>query len=345
MKSRNLLRTFSMIAIVLSFGTMSSVLLAQNTISFQYCNAIAAGGGLGCALGENPIDCTWLQGIYDACIANATALATPTPPPPSPPTPCTIGIQPEARPAPRSERSRPRNLGNQSLVPCVELVDPISDLINAAGTDVTNDPVLLATEGTVVTGTSADAASRLLIRIYANSPGDQLTVTLSGDGQGDLNGLPQPYGYVRTLLPGDGGISGSQVTVTAVNTGTGPMAFAVYHPPSSFSRGGADDTAASRVVTITINANATASHFSTPIYLLRPPVVLVHGIWGSFDDWLPFAFDPQALQLQSNSPNIGQFFTEIANYATPLPPGVVVNGLAPLRVPSTVHLRLRRALS
>jgi len=231
-------------------------------------------------------------------------------------------------------------MGNQSLVPCLVLVDPIPDLINEAGTDVTTDPVLLAAGGTVVTGSATDAASRLLIRIYANSPGDQLTVTLSGDGQENSNGLPQPFGYLETVLPVDGMMSGSQVTATAVNTGAGPMAFAVYHPPSSFSRGGADNTASSRVVTITINANATAARFSTPIYLLRPPVVLVHGIWGSFADWLPFSFDPQALPLLPNTPIIGQFFTEIADYTSPLPPGAVINQACPTTCPQYGALTL-----
>ncbi len=301
-----------MILALLLSGTVSSVLRAQNTSAPEACGAIAA-GFLGCAIADNLVDCTWLEGLAQTCTADTNSLSPPPPPPPSPPTPCSGGGGLEARPGPGPRNSRPRNLGNQSLVPCVELVDPISGLINEAGTDVTTDPVLLATGGTVVTGTAADAASRLLIRIYANSPGDQLTVILGGDGQGDPNGLPQPFGYVQTLLPGDGMISGSQVTVTSVNTGAGAMAFAVYHPPRSFSRGGADNSAASRVVTITINTIATSAQFSTPIYLLRPPVVLVHGIWGSFADWLPFAFDPLALQLQSNSPNIGQFFTEIAD--------------------------------
>ena len=95
-------RTFSIVLALRLFAITMGTLRAQNTISFQYCNAIAA-GARGCALGENPIDCFWLQGIYDACIANAIELATPTPPPPSPSTPCTNGTQPEARPASGSE--------------------------------------------------------------------------------------------------------------------------------------------------------------------------------------------------------------------------------------------------
>ena len=328
-------RALALALALLLLSDISSILLAQTCANSacQACNAAYANALLGCALSGGG-GCAWVYGWYQGCLASASTLPTPTPAPPSAPTPCSTGGGGlEARPRSQERSSKQRTMGGgTSSVPCAVLVDPISDLINEAGTDVTNDPVLLATEGTVVTGTAADAASRLLIRIYANSPGDQLTVTLSGDGQGNPNGLPQPFGYVQTLLPGDGGVSGSQLTLTAVDTGAGAMAFAVYHPPSSFSRGGADNSSASRVVTITINTNATAAQFSTPIYLLRPPVVLVHGIWGSFGDWLPFTFDPLALQLQSDSPNIGQFFTEIADYASPLP-GVVINGACPTNCP------------
>ena len=312
MKSRNLLRTFSMIAIVLSFGTMSSVLLAQNTISFQYCNAIAAGGALGCALGENPIDCTWLQGIYDACIANATALATPTPPPPSPPTPCTIGIQPEARPAPGSRSKGGMSPRDQSSsVPCIVLVDPVIELQNQTHTDIVQDPQTLATLGTVVTGVAADSAARVVVRIYANSPGDQLTVNLAAPPN-DM--LGPPFGTLRTILPADGGQSNpSQVTVTAVSTSAGPMGFVLYVPPPDFSRGSTDDTLAYRTAIITAQPSATSANYSATVSIWRPPVILVHGLWGDVSDWNNFT--PFLTDSRFSTP--GSYTVHRANYNYP----------------------------
>jgi pimeloyl-ACP methyl ester carboxylesterase len=314
------LRVPSVILFLVILGSTRSHLMAQNTSASQACGAIAA-GFLGCALAENPTDCAWLEGLAQTCTADTNSLQPPNPPPPSPSTPCSSGGGLEARPGRGSRSSSPRSLGNQSLVPCVEFVDPIPDLVNAAGTDVVADPIRLSAGGRVVTGIAADAASRVVIRIYANSPGDQLTVTLEGDGGGNPNNLPQPYGYLKTLLPADGGVSGATLNVTAVSTRSGPMAFVTYFPSADFSRGGSDDTAASRTVTIRVTSMATGANYALGLPNLRPPVLLVHGIWGSPNDWLSFGFDP-GVPNQNASPTIGDFWTKKADYSTAIPGGV-----------------------
>ncbi len=284
----------STIVMLLSlFAALPIGLRAQNTSASQACSAIAA-GFLGCTLADNPADCAWLEGLAQTCTADTNALPRPPPPPPSPVTPCSLTISPEARPGSRGRGAMPRTMGGGTpSVPCVVLVDPVPDLVNQAGTGVVQDPASLSTAGSVVMGVTADGAARLVLRIYANSPGDQVMLTLQGDGPASLdspnpNNLPQPYGYLQTLLQADGTASGAQITVTAVSTSAGPMAFAQYFPPSDFSRSGSDDLAQSRTFTVTAQSRATGSVNTVNLIVPRPPVVLVHGIWADPSTWSNF---------------------------------------------------------
>ncbi len=67
------------------------------------------------------------------------------------------------------------------------------------------------------------------------------------------------------------------------------MVFALYQPPTDFSRGGDDDNATNRFVSFQAQV-ATASPIveSLPLTILRPPVMLVHGLWGGMSDWNTF---------------------------------------------------------
>lgn len=280
-------RVLSAMVVVLLFGYVQPGLKAQNTVSFQYCNAAFLGGELGCQLSDNPTDCAWIQSIYQTCVANANSLPPPPPSPPSPSTPCSPPILLEARPATMVGKMTmsPRDQSSSS-VPCIVLVDPVIALQNQAGTGVVQNPQTLATSGALVTGAAADSATRVVVRVYANSPGDQLTVSLQPP-QGDT--LGPPFGTLQTILPADGGqSSSSQVTVTAVNTSVGPMGFVLYLPPQDFSRGGSDNGAPSRSVTIAAMSSATGFNSTASITIWRPPVVLVHGIWGDSWDWNNF---------------------------------------------------------
>ena len=161
-------------------------------------------------------------------------------------------------------------------------------------------------------GISADSAARLVVGVYANSVGDKLTVTLQGDGAGNPNGIPQPFGSLRCRRPRDCNCLGSQLTVTAVATGGAPMAFLLYIPPRDFSRGPGDDSAQSRAVSITAVSHATGINSTANVTIWRPPVVLVHGFWDKFPMIRSnFAFDPNAPPGGSRS---GLFWTARANH-------------------------------
>ena len=309
----------------LAFGRVAFVLLVTSFASGQtcnsdacnYCGAIAAAGTLGCALSGQGGACEdEVLAEYQQCLAAATALPPPPPPPPSPNTPCS-NIVPEARPArqpgasPQRAPLSPKGVILASLNPCIVLLDPVPDLVNQAGDGVLTDPETLATGGKQVMGVAADGAARLVLQIYGSFAGEQLTLKLQGDGAPNQNGLAQPDGILQTLLPVDGMASGSQITVTAQQTSKGPIAFAQYFPSKDFSRGGNDDTSASRQVTITAKSQASGRSNQTSSTMTRPVVVLVHGVWGSAASWLNF----------TPFVNDGRFVVRTANYDDP----VIVN--------------------
>lgn len=311
-------RASAVVLVLFLFGNIASIVLGQTCANSacQACSAAYANALVGCALSGG--SCASAYGWYQACLAAAGALPIPTPAPPSPSTPCSSGGGLEARPARGSQRKNslsPRDQSSQ--VPCVWLIDPVADLIDPNGIEVIQDPERLAIGGTPVTGIAADGAARLVVLLYANSPGDQLTVTLTpADSVQNQNDLPQPIGTLQTILASDGTQSGTLVTVTAVDTTIGALAFVQYFPPRDFSRGGPDDASSSRSAKISVTSSARAANYTANVTIWRPPVVLVHGIWGTLDDWDLFAFDPQT--LQSFSPAIGQFWTEKAHYSDPV---------------------------
>lgn len=164
--------------------------------------------------------------------------------------------------------------------PQITFVDPVPQLIRSGAVIPTGDPDddnLLATLGRVVGGVAADGVTELLIRISGINVGDQLTLSLTGD---DLTGSTNDDGALG--VPGDPNFPSENVTVTAVNTSQGPMAFAVYRAPIDFPRPtkNQDKGAASRAVSIQVQPPSGGAINAT-VAILRPPVVLVHGVWSS----------------------------------------------------------------
>lgn len=208
------------------------------------------------------------------------------------------------------------------------LVDPVPDLLSGNAVRPLNSPddaQILATKGQAVQGVAADGVTEVVVRIPAVNVGDQFTVTVLNDGTGKESISSDEDGAVGN--PGDTTFSQLQMAVTAVATTSdannpSPMAFAVYRAPIDFARptssGGyksgscmttppppgtaivgasvSDDQSACRTVTLAIQQGGP--NFSTgpsqgininlPVFILRPPVVLIHGIWGSWQSWNNF---------------------------------------------------------
>jgi pimeloyl-ACP methyl ester carboxylesterase len=160
------------------------------------------------------------------------------------------------------------------------LIDPIlSNLLN--GPAVTTNTDALASSGDIVKGVSADGSAQVVVRMPASRPGQTLMVAV-------LDEFGQPSSSIRDnggLAPlGGGGSLANALAVTAVSTPKGPMAFALYRAPADFSRGAEDDAESMRHVTLQVTPSG-GSASPADVLVLRPPVVLIHGLWGSSEDW------------------------------------------------------------
>jgi pimeloyl-ACP methyl ester carboxylesterase len=178
-----------------------------------------------------------------------------------------------------------------NVPPPPELVDPVPTLLGA----LTNQNLSgLANGGSVVKGVAADGVSEVVVRISAANVGDQFTLTLLND-----------QGQSSSSSSDDGGLGGvgqqnfsSQITTSAVSTPSGPMAFALYVAPTDFPRTspptitcggvtGTDPQLACRFVTIQVQG-PSGSPTPLPVTILRPPVVLIHGLWSDQSSWNNF---------------------------------------------------------
>jgi pimeloyl-ACP methyl ester carboxylesterase len=165
----------------------------------------------------------------------------------------------------------------------INILDPVPDLQD--GNQIIADPECLAVLGTPVTGIAADGAARVVLRIRASQPGQSITLYLLND-QGAVSSSATADGTLATIqgVPASG-----QVQLTAVNTLAGPMAFALYEPPIDFDRSGTDDNSPSRTVSFKItSASGPPNVVTSPFIIWRPPVMLVHGLWGGRADWNTF---------------------------------------------------------
>ncbi len=176
--------------------------------------------------------------------------------------------------------------------PQLTLLDPVPALLS--GPMVTTNVNILATKGRPVQGSSADGASEVVLRVPANAAGEQFTFTVIND-QGQQSTSAAEDGGLGAI--GSGSFALSQLTVTAVSTSQGPMAFAIYGAPVDFPRPeGQDTNSTDRFITLNVLALDTGLFSNTPVTLLRPPLGLIHGLWGSpasWDDFTPLITDPR----------------------------------------------------
>ena len=198
----------------------------------------------------------------------------------------------------------------------IELADPVPDLLSELTLTAEAGKARLATAGRVVDGVAADGVARVVVRVKAPDPGTvELTLV-------DTAGMPLASAEESgSLAPIGGGTGFNSVFVPTVQVpDKGPMAFAIYHAPSRFVRAASGD-ANMRDRQVTLHARFTpqtggaAKEETILIKIARPPVVLVHGIWGSEDTWNlfgPLNADPR-------------FFVQRVNYRDTSAAGFGVN--------------------
>ncbi len=140
--------------------------------------------------------------------------------------------------------------------------------------------------GRPVTGIAADGVARVVVMIPAQTRGDTFKVTFTGGTTPESTG-----GLYQIGDPGFGAVTQPTLTVTAnYRDSQGiPWAVAVYRAPNDFVEDGlppsADDDYNAATRTVNFQAqNGTTFQFGT-LSIVRPPVVLVHGLWDSPAVW------------------------------------------------------------
>ncbi|MGH7775257.1 MAG: esterase/lipase family protein, partial [Candidatus Binatia bacterium] len=171
-----------------------------------------------------------------------------------------------------------------------EFVDPVPDLL--AGSTVTPDEKELARHGTLVTGIAADGAARVVVRVKTGQPG---TVEFSMSDREGESPVFLPADSFNGSLSRVGQSAGSgTVSVSTENVdGVGPMAFAAYHAPNDYARNPTSSEAGERERKAFIRIRLMTSTGETiettePLRIVRPPIVLVHGIWSAAAEWKNF---------------------------------------------------------
>lgn len=195
----------------------------------------------------------------------------------------------------------------------VALLDPVPDLLS--GSVVTTDPELLATGGTKVDGVAADGVARVGVRIPAAQANEPFMVTLLNDSGNASMSVDEDGGLTTTGQ--DRSDATNMVFVSAVDTSVGPMAFAVYHSPIDFPRpDGRDAADAQRTVSVRVQSlDPGANPLDVPVKVVRPPVLLVHGIWSNPAAWN--LFSPLIIDTR--------FFIRRVDYAQTCADGIEVN--------------------
>jgi Putative serine esterase (DUF676) len=182
------------------------------------------------------------------------------------------------------------------------LLDPAPELISKDGPYVTNDPTILATGDGIVHGVTADGVTQAVVQIRSQHSGDTLTLSLK-DGNGQTGSVSDIGGLAP---PGPTPNFASTITVTAVSTNTGPMAFAVYQAPAEFVRPNSTDKNANMRAVQLIATDATGLAVA-PLFIniLRPPIALIHGVWTDKSTWMVNGFQ-DALARQLPGMTLGQ---------------------------------------
>jgi hypothetical protein len=168
------------------------------------------------------------------------------------------------------------------------LIDPVVAGLLSGSAVTTNVNSIAAAVTGLVKGVAADGTTQVVLRIPATVVGQTFSVQVINDA-----------GLASTSVANDGGLialgsslsslASSISSLTAVTTSAGPEAFAIYRGPANFSRGSQDNSLTTRSVTLQITpSGGTAANNSVTV--ARPPVVLVHGLWGnasSFNNFTP----------------------------------------------------------
>jgi pimeloyl-ACP methyl ester carboxylesterase len=133
--------------------------------------------------------------------------------------------------------------------------------------NLSSDPNVLSTCGAPVMGSVTDGVTQLLLRMGAGLPGTAC------------------YEIVSTGPPDPGMIPSSQAVLGTQMVNGSNYAFAFYQAPDGYG-----DKSDNRQVQIKFSftpniGNGNTSNFTTALTLVRPPLMLIHGIWSNRKAW------------------------------------------------------------
>ena len=211
------------------------------------------------------------------------------------------------------------------------MVDPIPALVNAGtpnGLAVTYSDPLAGKQSSVI---AADGAAQLVVGVQAHFPGERFNATILSDGRPSISvNMDGSFSDIESKP----GLSAGVATVRAVSTAAGPIAFFVYHAPDNYSRAGSSDSSSfSRELAASVDSPDTPGYGANFSWsLVRPPVVFIHGLWGSHSDWdsfLPLLSDPYLTTYTADYSAIapGSFALEDREPYNPVPHPVKRNEL------------------
>jgi pimeloyl-ACP methyl ester carboxylesterase len=157
----------------------------------------------------------------------------------------------------------------------------------SAGDEVSDDPEkLVSLEGTPMKGAVADGVTRLLLRADVSGP-CRMSVAVDG-----VSGEKED-GILRSI---DGLQEGSSITVDSAATSRGEKVFCVYQAPEDFvrlSHAEEDKRASERALSLKVRMEsfdgALLQESTIDLRVVRPPVVLVHGLWDGPETWVDIA--------------------------------------------------------
>lgn len=168
----------------------------------------------------------------------------------------------------------------QKKLGATTLVDPYPSLLN--GISITGDVNVLAQQGRTARGAAADGVALLVILVPTANVGELVTVSLTNP-IGNTNS--QEAGALSDRLSSPG--TSTSVSVSSEATAVGPMAFVLYRPPLDFAWGDAYNHLKERTIKAQINSSG-GSQETIDIAIVRPPTILVHGLWADGSSWNNF---------------------------------------------------------
>jgi len=154
----------------------------------------------------------------------------------------------------------------------------------------------LDAEGKDVKGVAADGAVKILIRVRVGSKtSSQATVTFSlKSDDGAIGTSGQPFYDGKFSQIDNTGSLDSRFTLDTRDARRGQVAFILYTAPDDFVRTVSDETGVMRIISPSIIIDGKKLPFDHQIEIVRPPIMLLHGLWSNRHTWTwPLVKDPR----------------------------------------------------